>query len=87
MITPGLMTKVSHGININEHNYTSITYYVFSIVLAWISIYWFSKPGPAASIRIYYEATNGGDVAQDLYVQVPTGISFFPMEVMRFPKL
>lgn len=56
-------------------------------VLTWISLYWFSRPGPAASVRIYYEATNGGDVAQDHFVRVPVGLSFFPKEVMRFPRL
>ncbi|KAI0080357.1 hypothetical protein K474DRAFT_1682735 [Panus rudis PR-1116 ss-1] len=25
------------------------------VILEWVSIYWFSKAGPAASVRIYYE--------------------------------
>ncbi|KKY25269.1 putative protease s8 tripeptidyl peptidase [Phaeomoniella chlamydospora] len=29
-------------------------------ILTWISIYWFSTAGPAASVRIYYEATHSG---------------------------
>jgi hypothetical protein len=27
-------------------------------ILTWVSIYWFSTAGPAASVRIYYEATH-----------------------------
>lgn len=27
-------------------------------ILTWVSIYWFSTAGPAASLRIYYEATH-----------------------------
>ncbi|CAL1713454.1 unnamed protein product [Somion occarium] len=30
-------------------------------VLTWISLYWFSRPGPAASVRIYYEVAAAGD--------------------------
>lgn len=26
-------------------------------ILTWISVYWFSRPGPTASVRIYYEAS------------------------------
>ncbi|KAH9169976.1 Alpha/Beta hydrolase protein [Lactarius sanguifluus] len=28
---------------------------LISVVLTWVSIYWFSRAGPAASVRIYYE--------------------------------
>ncbi|KAF9474184.1 alpha/beta-hydrolase [Pholiota conissans] len=58
-------------------------------VLTWISVYWFSRAGPAASLRIYYEmakyigkpfstATNP--------VEIPTGHSYFPQEIMGFPR-
>lgn len=30
-------------------------------ILTWVSIYWFSTAGPAASVRIYYEAARKGD--------------------------
>ncbi|KAI0683045.1 hypothetical protein C8Q76DRAFT_319500 [Earliella scabrosa] len=29
-------------------------------VLEWVSIYWFSRAGPAVSLRMYYELTDGG---------------------------
>ncbi|EJF59504.1 epoxide hydrolase [Dichomitus squalens LYAD-421 SS1] len=58
-------------------------------VLEWISIYWFSRSGPAASLRIYYEMSNGG--AQSIgthagWTSVPLGVSYFPAELAQFPK-
>ena len=29
-------------------------------LLTWVSIYWFFTAGPAASVRIYYEANHSG---------------------------
>ena len=60
------------------------------LVLEWISIYWFSRAGPAASARIYYEMSEGG--AQPLpllggWTSVPVGVSYFPAEIVHFPKL
>ncbi|KAI0794065.1 alpha/beta-hydrolase [Fomes fomentarius] len=59
-------------------------------VLEWVSIYWFSRAGPAASCRIYYEMTGGG-TAPDVYgdtawTSVPLGVSYFPREPIRFPQ-
>ncbi|KAF9005508.1 Alpha/Beta hydrolase protein [Cyathus striatus] len=57
-------------------------------VLTWISIYWFSRAGPAASVRIYYEATKTnefGDVSKQTPA-LPTGYSYFPKELVRFPR-
>ncbi len=52
------------------------------------SIYWFSRAGPASSVRIYYELIGSGDVL-DLRLQevkVPVGISFFPKEMAQSPR-
>ncbi|CAL1713413.1 unnamed protein product [Somion occarium] len=56
-------------------------------ILTWISIYWFSRPGPAASVRIYYEASTAKDWDKTQYVPIPFGISLFPKELARVPKL
>ena len=59
-------------------------------VLEWVSIYWFSRAGPAASARIYYEMTNGGTHPQPArgdWTSVPLGVSYFPGELVRLPKL
>ncbi|KAI0927453.1 hypothetical protein AcV5_007992 [Taiwanofungus camphoratus] len=53
-------------------------------VLAWISIYWFSRAGPAASVRIYYEVA----VAKENIPSspIPCGLSFFPGELVIVPR-
>ena len=58
-------------------------------VLEWISIYYFSRAGPAASVRIYYEMSNGGEEVgrSPGWTSVPLGVSYFPAEIMHLPKL
>ncbi|KAF9483357.1 alpha/beta-hydrolase [Pholiota conissans] len=57
-------------------------------VLTWISIYWFSRAGPAASVRIYHEMTrySGNIFTTPLPVSIPTGHSYFPKEILGFPR-
>ncbi|KJA16952.1 hypothetical protein HYPSUDRAFT_1105134 [Hypholoma sublateritium FD-334 SS-4] len=56
-------------------------------VLTWVSVYWFSRAGPAASVRIYYEAAQEGNIFTDLpSITIPTGYSYFPNEIVRFPR-
>ncbi|KAJ3534885.1 hypothetical protein NMY22_g6724 [Coprinellus aureogranulatus] len=52
-------------------------------VLTWISIYWFSKAGPTASLRIYYEKRVSGWKSQP--TDIPMGFSYFPRELFRVP--
>lgn len=54
-------------------------------VLTWISIYWFSRAGPAASLRIYYETVKDRSNL-DLVPGVPMGVSYFPAELFVVPK-
>ncbi|CAK5282715.1 unnamed protein product [Mycena citricolor] len=55
-------------------------------VLTWISIYWFSRAGPTAASRIYYEFAEGrSDVTKDIYgpadyPTIPMGMSHFAGE-------
>ncbi|KAI0823302.1 alpha/beta-hydrolase [Trametes gibbosa] len=58
-------------------------------VLEWISVYWFSRAGPAAASRVYYEMTGG--YAYEYWkgserTSVPLGASYFPAELTRPPK-
>jgi len=57
-------------------------------VLTWVSIYWFSRAGPAASVRIYFEVMGSGDAVylRTQQVKVPVGISFFPKETGQSPR-
>ncbi|KAG6901841.1 hypothetical protein C0995_007344 [Termitomyces sp. Mi166 len=59
-------------------------------VLTWISLYWFSRAGPAASIRIYYEGFKAAD-SKDLlslivHTKIPVGYSHFPKELVISPR-
>ncbi|KAH8101792.1 alpha/beta-hydrolase [Cristinia sonorae] len=55
-------------------------------VLSWVSIYWFSRAGPAASSRIYAEFHKEPSGVPP-YTSVPLGISYFPKEIIPVPKL
>ncbi|KAI0629864.1 alpha/beta-hydrolase [Trametes polyzona] len=58
-------------------------------VIEWISVYWFSRAGPAATLRIYYEMS-GGVVTPSFgtlpKMTVPVGASYFPREILQTPK-
>ncbi|KAA1473721.1 alpha/beta-hydrolase [Dentipellis sp. KUC8613] len=55
-------------------------------VLAWVSVYWFSRDGPAASLRIYYELTKSGEATKITPPTIPLGVSRFPRELTVPPK-
>lgn len=59
-------------------------------ILTWVSIYWHSTAGPAATLRIYYEAAKDREFGRDRSeVYVPTvklGLSHFPQELTVVPK-
>ncbi|KIJ49132.1 hypothetical protein M422DRAFT_161534 [Sphaerobolus stellatus SS14] len=58
-------------------------------VLTWVSIYWFSRQGPAASLRIYYEVAHTGEWnldSQKLDRAVLAGVSLFPKDIVVQPK-
>lgn len=62
---------------------------LINIVLTWISIYWFSRAGPTASLRIYYEFFQGKDrrfAESAEQPTIPLGFSFFPKELYVVPK-
>ncbi|KAK0209491.1 Alpha/Beta hydrolase protein [Armillaria fumosa] len=57
-------------------------------VLTWVSIYWFSRSGATASIRIYYEAVNSNDVVTiGGRPAIPHGLSYFPKELKSVPRI
>jgi hypothetical protein len=63
-------------------------------ILTWVSIYWFSTAGPAASVRIYYEATHShpGEIATLDKVwggwvpKVPLGLASFKGDIKVLPR-
>jgi hypothetical protein len=51
-------------------------------ILTWISIYQFSRTGPEASVRIYYEAMHGEELKHyDYNKNVKLGLSYFPQDI------
>jgi len=57
-------------------------------VLTWISIYWFSRAGPAASVRIYYEVMKAYPDLRNKPepTTIPMGYSHFPKEIISLPR-
>jgi pimeloyl-ACP methyl ester carboxylesterase len=73
------------------HNWSDHENYAWTDdeILTWVSIYYFSKGGIAASVRIYYESRfmQGTIAAQKGPVMPPFGIAHFPVELSSFPRL
>lgn len=55
-------------------------------VLQWVSIYYFSTPGPNASQHVYYEGAHTPRPSS-MYSPVPLGVSRFPVELMHQPRI
>lgn len=59
-------------------------------ILEWVSIYQFSKAGPASSVTIYYELAKmqKEELAKTMeYIpKVPLGLSFYPKDVLVPPR-
>lgn len=73
------------------HHWTDDYPWTDDEVLAWVSIYYFSAAGPAASLRIYYEVGHGAsrdDLGKTMaYVpRVPLGVSWFPRDLWVMPR-
>jgi hypothetical protein len=60
-----------------------------SPVLTWVSSYFFSRAGPAASLRIYYELANGEKryPPPSEAPTIPLGFSYFPKELVVAPRV
>lgn len=75
------------------HDWTDGYAWTDDEILTWVSIYWFSTAGPAASLRIYYEAvhntSNDGVVTRDRTSQwigkVQLGLCHSPRELTVVP--
>ncbi|KAL9111527.1 MAG: hypothetical protein Q9227_004015 [Pyrenula ochraceoflavens] len=59
-------------------------------ILTWISIYYFSTAGPAASVRIYYQGTHQKSVTTSALRRwipgVKLGLAYFPREISNLPR-
>ncbi|CAG8885181.1 unnamed protein product [Penicillium salamii] len=74
------------------HDWTDSYPWTDDEILTWVSIYWFSTAGPAASVRIYYECMHAGPIKgktlEDLlgYIPVKLGIAHLPREICLVPS-
>jgi hypothetical protein len=60
-------------------------------ILTWVSIYYFSTAGPAASVDMFYEMQHreprGAFEESQKWCDVPVGVARYPKEVIQLPKL
>ncbi|XXH04991.1 hypothetical protein Hte_011415 [Hypoxylon texense] len=77
------------------HDWTDAYPWTDDEVCTWVSIYWFSTAGPAASVRIYYETIHNVDGRKDKIDRhkirswtpgVKLGFSHFPMDLSVLPS-
>ncbi|KZT38087.1 alpha/beta-hydrolase [Sistotremastrum suecicum HHB10207 ss-3] len=71
------------------HNWTDNYPFTDDEILDWISVYWFSKAGPGASLRIYYENLRTNPLENGRHepiYSVPIGFSIFPQELVYVSK-
>jgi hypothetical protein len=71
------------------HDWTDAYPWTDDEVLTWISIYAFSRAGPDAASRIYYEREHDKTKANEMrvkYIDVPLGLSYFPQDLVVPPS-
>ncbi|KAF9731969.1 hypothetical protein PMIN02_000332 [Paraphaeosphaeria minitans] len=72
------------------HDWTDNYPWTDDEILDWLSVYWWSRAGPAASVRIYYEALKGDYTTEKTYrtwiPNVKLGLGYFPKELALLPK-
>lgn len=73
------------------HDWTDSYPWTDDEILTWVSIYWFSVAGPAASVRIYYESANAAigettyDALKGYIPHVKLAIAHLPREISIVP--
>ncbi|KAH7198320.1 Alpha/Beta hydrolase protein [Fusarium flagelliforme] len=72
------------------HDWTDDYKWTDDEILMWVSLYQFSKAGPAASARIYYESRHADQEltkkVNDWIPGVLLGLSYFPKDIVFVPK-
>lgn len=73
------------------HDWTDSYPWTDDEVLTWVSIYYFSTAGPAASTRIYYESIHSKGLNYSVLTKwipgVKLGLAYFPREIHPVPKM
>ncbi|KAJ5103865.1 hypothetical protein N7532_004394 [Penicillium argentinense] len=75
------------------HDWTDSYPWTDDEILTWVSIYWFSRAGPEASVRIYYESFHSESVKGISYAKlmsyipgVKLGLAHLPCEIAAAPS-
>ncbi|KAJ5167713.1 uncharacterized protein N7482_003307 [Penicillium canariense] len=68
------------------HDWTDSYPWTDDEILTWVSIYWFSKAGPDASVRIYCEALHAGSVSGITYDQLRSYIPNVKLGLVHLPR-
>jgi pimeloyl-ACP methyl ester carboxylesterase len=72
------------------HDWTDSYPWTDNEILTWVSIYQFSRAGPEASVRIYYEAKHMDAAVREKYWEyidgVKLGLSYFPRDLNLPPS-
>lgn len=72
------------------HDWTDRYPWTDDEILTWVSVYIFSRAGPEASVRIYYETKHAPAASQASAMyngKVALGISLFPKDIVLVPTL
>lgn len=70
------------------HDWTDSYPWTDDEILTWVSIYWFSTAGPAASLRIYFEVMQSrAESFQGYNPRAKLGLAYFPREIVVLPKI
>ncbi|KAJ5676100.1 hypothetical protein N7462_008997 [Penicillium macrosclerotiorum] len=68
------------------HDWTDSYPWTDDEILTWVSIYWFSKAGPEASVRIYYEARNAKPAGGISYARLLSYIPKVKLGLVHLPR-
>ncbi|CEJ56659.1 hypothetical protein PMG11_02860 [Penicillium brasilianum] len=68
------------------HDWTDSYPWTVDEILTWVSIYWFSKAGPDASVRIYYEALHAESVSGITYDRLRSYIPDVKLGLVHLPR-
>lgn len=68
------------------HDWTDSYPWTDDEILTWVSIYWFSKAGPDATVRIYYEAFHAESVSGITYDQLRSYVPEVKLGLVHLPR-
>ena len=68
------------------HDWTDSYPWTDDEILTWVSIYWFSKAGPEASVRIYYEAFHAKLTTEISYAKLYSYIPDVKLGLVHLPR-